>query len=61
LEEDPDFLFRPTGELIRGGDEEAATVDDDGVINLIRAGMVGILKAMTGSSVGARTSRSTVE
>jgi hypothetical protein len=35
---DPDFLFLPPmdGELIRGGDEEAATVDDEGVINLTR-------------------------
>jgi hypothetical protein len=46
---------------MRGGEEDAATVDDEGVISLIRFGIDGILKAGSGSSLDASTSRSTVE
>lgn len=40
-----DWTERGSGELIRGGEEEAATVDEEGVINRIRPGRAGILNA----------------
>lgn len=50
---DPDLTRDLGGELMRAGEEDAATVDDEGVIILIRPGRAGTLNSTCMSSEGA--------
>lgn len=48
--DDPaDRLRGAFGELVGAGDEDAATVDDEGVISLTRCGIAGILNPIISS------------